>query len=327
MTYPKQDVSVVICAYTEKRWDNLVAAVESVQWQSTPPREIIVVVDHNPGVFQRARQHFPGVLVVENMQRRGLSGARNSGIAVAQGTLIAFLDDDAVADRDWLERLSGWFDKPNVLGVGGTAIPLWQNGRPSWFPKEFDWVVGCTYHGLPQTTAPVRNPIGSSMCIRREVFEEVGGFRSGIGREGTRPVGCEETELCIRAQQRWPQRFFLYEPRARVVHFVSANRARWSYFQARCYAEGQSKAVVSRLVGSQGGLASERTYTLRTLPQGVIRGVADTILRGDKTGLARAGAIIAGLATTTVGYLMGNLFVTDVAHEPSRYEQFQRRPV
>ena len=42
-----QDISVVICAYTEDRWDDLVAAVASVQGQSESPREIVVVVDHN----------------------------------------------------------------------------------------------------------------------------------------------------------------------------------------------------------------------------------------------------------------------------------------
>src|SRR5919202_688038 len=92
------DVSVVICAYTEARWDDLVAAVESVQCQTAPPPEIVVVIDHNPGLLARVCRHIPGVVVIENREPRGLSGARNSGLATAQGAVIAFLDDDAVAE-------------------------------------------------------------------------------------------------------------------------------------------------------------------------------------------------------------------------------------
>jgi glycosyltransferase involved in cell wall biosynthesis len=305
MTSNTLDVSVVICAYTVARWDDLVTAVESVQQQSASPREIVVVIDHNTALLERVRMHFPDVVAVENKESRGLSGARNSGVAVARGEVIAFIDDDAVAAPDWLAQLNAGYREPLVLGVGGAIKPLWMDGRPKWFPEEFNWVVGCTYRGMPRTTAPVRNLIGCNMSFRREVFEAIGGFRNGIGRVGTHPVGCEETEFCIRANQRWPQSVLLYESRARVQHRVPTSRACWDYFRARCYAEGLSKALVSRSVGTRDGLASERTYTFRTLPRGVIRGLADVAFHRDPTGLARAGAIVAGLATTTTGYLVG----------------------
>lgn len=297
-----RDVSVVICVYTEERRAALLAAVDSVRAQSVLPREIIVVVDHNPALLAYVREQCADAIVVENHETRGLSGARNSGVAIAQGTLVAFLDDDAIAETTWVEKLAECFEDPRVLGIGTSVEPLWETDRPAWFPEEFDWVVGCSYRGLPPTKAPVRNLTGSSMCLRREIFDVVGGFRAGIGRTSTRPMGCEETELCIRAGQHWPEKFFLYEPLIRVHHRVPASRVRWSYFRARCYAEGQSKAIVSRLVGAGDGLASERTYTLKTLPQGVFRGLADMIFRRDHMGLARAGAIVAGLVITTAGY-------------------------
>jgi GT2 family glycosyltransferase len=304
MARTRRDISVVICAYTEARWHDLVAAVGSVRGQSVPPREIIVVVDHNPALLERVQTEVPHVSAVDNQEAKGLSGARNSGIAAATSAVIAFLDDDGVAAPDWLEHLLPAYADPEVIGVGGSVEPLWLGGRPPWFPAEFDWVVGCTYRGLPEATAPVRNLIGCNMSFRREVFEGVGGFLSGIGRIGTYPVGCEETELCIRAGRRWPSKALLYEPRARVQHSVTASRARWAYFRARCYAEGLSKALVAHAVGARDGLASERTYTVRTLPRAVGRGVADS-LRGDPSALLRAGAIMAGLALTTAGYLMG----------------------
>jgi glycosyltransferase involved in cell wall biosynthesis len=297
-------ISTIICAYTEERWDALLAAVESVRQQTLPPDEIIVVIDHNPALLARARAQIAAATVIANTEARGLSGARNTGLAVAQGAIIAFMDEDAAAAADWLARLSACYRNPRVLGAGGAIEPDWQSGRPAWFPVEFDWVVGCTYRGMPTTPTPVRNLIGCNMSFRRGVFTQAGTFQNGIGRVGTLPVGCEETELCIRLAQLAPDGLLQYDPQARVHHRVPAARARWAYFRSRCYNEGRSKALVARLVGSRDALATERSYTLRTLPQGAARGLADA-LRGDVAGLLRAGAIVSGLLITAAGYLVG----------------------
>ena len=312
MTQLADDISVIICAYTEDRWGDLVAAVKSVQQQTLPPREIIVVIDHNPRLLKRVQEQIQGVVVVENTQARGAGGARNSGVAVAKGKIIACLDDDAIAIPDWLMLLSQGFTNPRVLGVGGSITPWWMGKRPSWFPEEFDWVVGCTFLGIPQTVTTVRHLIGANMSLRREVFDTVGGFRTEIGRVGTRLMSGEENELCIRAHQFWPQSVFLYRPQAGVFQCVPDKRATWSYFCSRCYAEGLSKAVIGRYVGVMSALATHGTtplaYTFRTLPRGVVRGLADALLHHDLTGLARAGAIVAGLVITTVGYIVGSAF-------------------
>jgi glycosyltransferase involved in cell wall biosynthesis len=323
------DVSVVICAYTDDRWPDLIAAIDSVRKQTVPAREIVVVVDHNEHLLARARSLAEDLIVVENAEARGLSGARNSGVAAAGGKIVAFLDDDALAANDWLEHLAAGYDEPRVLGVGGAIEPLWNGRPPRWFPAEFHWVVGCTYRGMPETTATVRNLIGANMSFRRAVFESVGGFHAGVGRIGALPVGCEETELCIRGRQRWPDGVWRYEPRARVRHKVLGQRTGWDYFRSRCYAEGRSKAVVARLVGAGDGLASERAYTMRTLPAGVMAGLATTI-RGDPSGLARAGAIVGGLAITTAGYVAGTAATRrrvgsgTVAHELSSSHRASR---
>jgi len=299
------DISVVICAHTEERWEQLERAVESVQSQTLIAREILVVIDHNPVLAERAYRRLPTIRVIENTQQRGISGARNSGIASARGAIIAFLDDDAIAAPDWLQQLLAGYSNPNILGVGGAIEPQWHSGRPRWFPEEFDWVVGCTYRGMPSQAAPVRNLIGCNMSFRREVFAHIGGFRDEIGRVGARPSGCDETELCIRLGQRLPHALLLFNPLAGVCHAVPAARAGWGYFQARCLLEGRSKALVARLVGAGDGSATERAYTLRTLPRGVARGLADALVRCDLGGLARAGAITLGLAITATGYLHG----------------------
>jgi glycosyltransferase involved in cell wall biosynthesis len=300
--------SVVICVYTEDRWDQICAAVQSVRAQSLPCAETIVVVDYNRALYERLTAALHDVTVVENTSTKGLSGARNTGSALARGEIIAFLDDDATAHPDWLKFMDDSYTNPSITGVGGLTLPSWETARPWWMPEEFYWVIGANYLGMPPSGAPVRNLLGGNMSFRREVFAiNDDGFRADIGRSASkRPLGCEETEFCIRLTQRSPGTVLVMDHRAIVWHFVSDKRCRFSYFLSRCYAEGISKAQVTANVGSGDGLSNERAYVTRTLPLGVLRGVADAF-RGHPAGLGRAGTIIAGLGMTGIGYIGAKL--------------------
>ena len=310
---PQSDVSVVVCAYKDDRWDDLTACIASIHSQTVQPREIVVVVDHNPSLLLHA-QSLARVAVVENQQSRGLRGARNSGVAHSSGKVVAFIDDDAIASVDWIEQLVATYsDDASILGVGGAIEPLFERGRAAWFPPEFDWVVGCTYRGMPEQTSAVRNLIGCNMSFRRHVFDEIGGFRMGYS--------CDETEFCLRAGRRWPEHRFLYNPGIRVQHHVPAERMSWRYLVWRCYFEGGSKAVVTWIAGSEKGLASERAYTVRTLPKGVVRGAGDALLHGDVAGLARSAAIVVGLVATVAGYFIGKRSTMESARKRGWSEQ------
>ncbi|MGW2560246.1 glycosyltransferase family 2 protein [Streptomyces sp. NPDC001514] len=311
--------SVVICVYTEDRWEDILAAVDSVRQQSLPALETLLVVDHNPALRERLGREFKTdaetggrtgaeVRVLANAGPRGLSAGRNTGIAAARGEIVAFLDDDAVAERDWLRYFDEGYDDPRVVAVGGRTLPAWASGRrPAWFPDEFDWVVGCTYRGLPPGRVRVRNVLGGNASFRRTAFDAAGGFATGIGRDGDkRPLGCEETELCIRLGRALPHAVLLIDDRAVIHHKVPPARERFGYFRTRTYAEGLSKALVARSVGSDKGLESERRYTTRVLPAGVARGLRDALL-GRPGGAGRAAAIVAGVATAAAGYALANV--------------------
>lgn len=316
----RPSVSVVVCAYTTERWPELVAAMASIAAQDPAPRQTILVVDHNPELAARAWIAFPDIVVVENAQQQGLSGARNTGLTRCDSDVVAFLDDDAVALPGWLDALTAAYADPTVAGVGGAAIPVWDEAAPRWFPAEFSWVIGCSWIGLPAVATGVRNLIGCNMSFRREVFGEIGEFTLGMGRVGKVPVGCEETELCIRLHQQRPDAVILYDPDVRVLHKMSSDRRRWRYFRARCYAEGLSKAMVADRVGPTDGLASERTYVARTLPAGVLRGCSDALFRHDAAGLARAGAIVAGLGLTSTGYARGRWASARARRQRARHQ-------
>ena len=304
-------VSVVICAYTEERWEETLKAVASVQSQEPGPHQIILVVDHNPELQTRLAERLSDdVRVVPNNNERGLSGARNTGVALATGDIVAFLDDDAVAHAGWLAGLTRSYADPDVIGVGGRAEPGWDIRRPAWWPGEFDWIVGCTYTGMERGV--VRNLLGCNASFRRDLFA-IGGFSSDIGRSARdrRPLGGEETEFCIRAAKARPGGVFVYDDQAIITHHVPLTRQSFSYFRSRCLAEGRSKAKVTESVGFRAGLATERRYSAVTLPAGVLRGLRRGA-HGDWAGLLSAGAIIVGLMYTTLGYGFGLINRTTV---------------
>jgi glucosyl-dolichyl phosphate glucuronosyltransferase len=305
-------VSVIVCAFTEDRWEDLSRAVDSLHQQTEQAREIIVVIDHCPGLLRRARRDLMGVTVVPNSAGKGLSGGRNTGALAASGDVIAFLDDDAAADPGWIAAISDCYRDPRVLGVGGLVKPAWDNGRPAWFPPELDWVVGCSYRGLSEVSAPVRNFIGANMSFRREVLDQLGGFSAGLGRVGAIPLGCEETELCLRASQLHPEGVLLYEPAAFVSHRVRTKRASWAYLRSRCYGEGLSKATVAKLTGSRRALASERSYLRFVIPRALVMALAGAA-RGRRTGLATALALIEAVVITGTGYAVGSLAASTTA--------------
>ena len=296
-------MTVVICAYTERRWESLLDAVRSMNDQRRHPDQLIVVIDHNEELLHRAQTTFSNdVEVLANADVTGLSGARNTGVQAATCDVVAFLDDDAEADQGWLEQLLDQF-LPDIAGAGGVALPVWPgDGRPQWFPPEFDWVVGCSYRGLPDTVAPQRNLIGAAMSFRRSVFDEVGLFDTDMGRLGTLPLGCEETEFALRVRSTFVGTELVHVPLAVVHHHVGAERTNVKYFLRRCFAEGVSKAAVAQRAGSERALASERAYVRSTLPRGVFDGLRAGC-RGDLGGFARSVMIVLGLFTTAAGYL------------------------
>jgi len=291
-------VSVIVCAYTQRRWGDLQDSVNSVLLQSEPA-EVIVVIDHEPELLRMAQERWPSLTVIPNTGPQGLSGGRNTGIEAATADIVAFLDDDATAEPGWLAHLLAPFADPAVIGVGGRAEPVWPAGaRSDLYPEELLWIVGCSHRGLPETLAEVRNVIGCSMAFRRLPVVAAGGFDLDTGRVGTVPLGCEETELCIRLRQADPAAKILLDPRAVVHHRVSADRATWSYIRSRAYHEGISKAILSRKLGREDALSSESAYAAKVLPVAVARELT-LVGRG---GIRRIAAMVLMTFATAAGY-------------------------
>jgi GT2 family glycosyltransferase len=235
-------ISVVIPCFADERFEDVLAGLGALGRQTLPPAEIVVVVDHNPALLARLRRSQPNVRVIANREHRGSSGARNTGVASTSGEIVVFFDDDAAPEADCLERLAGHYADERVAGVGAGVSPDWRSGRPRWFPEEFDWVVGCSYRGLPDRPAAQRNLLGAAMSFRRLALESAGGFSAEMARTGRHPLGVDDTEACIRVRRILPGSILLYAPEARARHKVPASRESLRYFCTRCRRAGEGRA-------------------------------------------------------------------------------------
>jgi glycosyltransferase involved in cell wall biosynthesis len=298
MTGVRPTVSVIVCAYTEKRWEEMIASIASAVRQPEAT-EVIVVIDHNPELLRRTRRAWNGLTVVPNRFQQGLSGARNTGIELATGEVVAFLDDDAVAENEWLRHLLVPFERTEVVAVGGRALPVWPQRRgPLLLPSELWWIVGCSYRGLPVDRAEVRNVMGCTMALRRDPLVAIGGFNTDTGRVGAHPLGAEETEVCIRLRVEDPQRRVIYEPASLARHVVSADRTTMRYLRRRSFFEGVSKAALSKSLGAGEALSTERGYTVRVLPGAALRELK-------RLNFAGALGIVVSVASAGLGYAYG----------------------
>jgi len=340
----KLGVSVVICAHTEQRWDQLCAAVKSALSQYPAPAEVLLVVDHNPLLAARARHELADVTVLESDDVPGLSGARNTGLRAATMPITAFLGDGAEARPGWLESLVKPFGCVDVVATGGAVHPWWPELPPRWLPAEFYWVIGCSYRGLPAYIGPVRNPIGANMSMRTELALQAGGFdapasravrsraagqvragrrragprltspqlagqrRANQRRAGQRPAGDAETELAIRLTARRPSAAVFYVPSAAVDHHIGPDHLTPGYFLRRCWYEGIAKAGVVRRTGGA-GLERERRHVAVVIPQALL-GNARQLATGDPAAFVRGTVMLAGLASAASGFLAGRLRLT-----------------
>ena len=298
-----QRVSVVIPCHASERWPYLVEAVASVQAQTPRPVAIVVAVDNNPALFDRAKRELRDVTVVANTFARGAAGTRNTGVMHTTTPFVALLDDDARARPGWLAALIEPFEDPKVVGTGGRVCANWEGGRPNWFPRELLWAVGVSHQRMATSRVTLtRNVWALSMAVRRNVFEEVDGFQENFTKIGRRSKP-EDTDLCLRMAHvsggAWA-----YVTDAVVDHHVPHQRATLGYVLVRSYEEGRGKVGVARRQGGFADLDLERQYLIAIAPRAVLVGILDTLRGHGLGGLARAGVMVCCVAAAGIGALV-----------------------
>lgn len=298
---------MLICCHTFDRLHDTEAAVESVLRQTLTAHELIVSVDHNPALADHLDTALPSsVMIVRNEGDRGVSATRNAGVERATGEIVAFLDDDAVAEPDWLALLMEAFEDPDVMVAGGRSIPAWERGSaPGWFPREYEFVVGCTGHTIAAADGEVRNTTGSNMAVRRSVFQQLGGWGVKFGR-GQVKTGGDEAELCLRVKSTIPGARVLHVRKAIAHHKVPRERSSLRYVFSYVFEEGSVRAMLEKELAAYTPrpLEGEQVF-LRDL---VARAIPERLRHIYRpASLAQLAVILACTALVGAGYVRGRL--------------------
>jgi glycosyltransferase involved in cell wall biosynthesis len=301
-----QRVSVIINAYTAGRFDDLIEAIGAVGAQTHHAVELIVVIDGDPLLAESLRAHAVASMIdeiVELPENRGNSASRNAGAASASGDIVAFTDDDAVPDAGWVAGLLAVYAQMDAVAVGGRVVPRWVEPAPAWFPDEFLWLVGCMRPGFARHLTEVRNTYGPNISFRRSVFEELGGFSTEVGRQGTKQIQAHETEIAARLAVD-AGRGMVFTEDAIVEHKVYPYRMRLWWLLRRCFWQGYSKRLLAQVTPAT--LTTERSF-LRELAQTAIPARLRAIARGQSAAAGQLLAIVGFTALIGLGYVYGLL--------------------
>jgi len=209
------------------------------------PHFEIIVVDNRPDPNRQPLPTFVGGDRVRTFWEplRGVSAARNFGIAQTTGEFIAFTDDDVLLHPDWLLELKTAFDRYDCAAVAGRVVPLWDQPKPDWL--EMDGQQAIVNFEFGDEVEEVAFPLGANSAYRRNVFERYGVFRLDLGVRGTKhSVTGEDTELGMRLAKAGEK--IIYYPSAIVYHPVDPKRATKKYFLRWYYYDGVS---MTRTVG------------------------------------------------------------------------------
>lgn len=303
-------VSVVLCTYSPNLYDHFKEAAESVLNQSYDDVELVVVVDGSDPVYQQVLEDFGGhesVVFHRNEQNRGLLESRNTGAELASGDIVSFIDDDAVAEEQWIAELVSAYETHDIVAAGGRMTAEWIAEKPVFLPEEFYWLVGVTHKGFAEGPGEVRNTFGSNLSFRRDVFLDLEGFDPAIGgRKGRKNLQGGETELCARLHREYGKGVW-YVPSAKVAHKVFPYRTRARWLLNRAFWQGYSKRVMEGFVSEPGREENQflRTLLLEFLPERL----RNLIRR--PTGARIEQLLMLGILTSAVGvgYLFGMVSV------------------
>lgn len=222
-------LSIVIATCADP--SRVVDCLESVLASGDEELDLIVVENRPPGTLVKdaieARfPRDPRIRLVEE-ERRGLSSARNAGLAVARGELIGFIDDDVRIDPEWISAIrSAFAASPAVACVTGLILPLEFETPAQLLDERFaNYGKGFVKRTYSLNVQPPDQPLfpysaghfgsGANMAFRTEALRRLGGFDPALGT-GTPARGGEDLDICVRVLQAGQS--LAYDPAAIVWH-------------------------------------------------------------------------------------------------------------
>lgn len=243
-------ISVIICTYNRNR--ELEGTIKGIfQQKSSQSNYEIIIVDNSPirrarEIFNKYSKNLPE-LKYEHEPELGLNNARNYGVQVARGEWIAFLDDDAIPEKFWLNNIIKAIDTIPRFGViGGKVIPMFPKEPPKWLTQElYPSLSSCDYPSngnFKKLDFPLEYPVGANIVYPVSLLKEFNGFKPNLDRTGENLLSGGETDLNYRIQRAgYP---IWYCPKFVVHHQIPTTRMKKEFYRSRVYWAGRTWALL-----------------------------------------------------------------------------------
>lgn len=233
-------LSIAVCTYN--RADVLPKCLESLVDQTTTPElfEVLIIDNNSTDDTKKIALDFCGKntnfkYIFE--EKQGLSQARNRAIAEAKGGFLAYIDDDAIADREWVKSILDCFAQTNADVVGGPVksfidadiIPRFYNA------KSHDFYCGNERRRLQPPNFSFGFS-GCNTCFKKSLFDEFGTYLTDLGMIGNKQRMGEDSEMGYRLLK--AGKIFYYEPEMKIDHYIRLQKTSFIGLLKRSYDTG-----------------------------------------------------------------------------------------
>jgi len=271
-------ISIVICSYNRALY--IVDAMDSLYHQTLNKAFYEVIVVNNNSTDNTAAvcesyisNHLDAHYIYCNESKQGASFARNTGAAIAKGELICFMDDDAIANKNYLENIIRFFETyTDAGGLGGKIIPKYIPAEPKWMSYYVSSMVGNFDYSTTVTEFSANKyPLESNMIVRHTDFNLVGGFNIDLpGVVGTVRIGGEGKDFFFKLKALG--RKIYYDPAIEVQHVVETTKLTPQYLYRVASGMGRGEKVRTQKISQFAYLKKIIEYLLK-LAAAIVLGI------------------------------------------------------
>jgi len=232
--------SIIIPTTLERK--TIFQTINSLKSQTLKDFEVILSTNSKQVTDEIKRELNEKVKLLK-VDKPGLSIAKNEAIKKSQGDFISFLDDDAIADKNWLKNILNGFKNPKIGIIGGPIYPIWPKKSFKTIKRSIlakEWLSILNYS---QKKTSIDRVFGCNFSVRKSLFKEFGLFKTSFGRVNNNLMGGEDTEFCDRVKSKYE---ILYDPDIKVSHIISPERVTLKWIFKRAFYGGYSKAIQKR---------------------------------------------------------------------------------